>query len=102
MEVCGRTVPAKHTDDGIRATEKDEPIDPTSVERYLDKKFGDDLDCAEAELQTLAKAYRPKELAEAAYPLYEKFRPDIPSGKKGWGAEGDLDLGLIAKLSKRD
>jgi hypothetical protein len=27
-------------------------------------------------------------------------RPDIPAGKKGWGARGDLDLGLIGRLAK--
>jgi len=26
-----------------------------------------------------------KERAEKAYALYEKFRPEIPPGKKGWG-----------------
>jgi len=29
-----------------------------------------------------------------------RFRPDIPAGKKGWGAKGDLDLGLIGRLAK--
>ena len=45
----------------------------------------------------LAKAYRPPELAHNAYRLYERFRPTIPAGKKGWGATGDLDLALIEK-----
>jgi len=102
VEVCGRTVPARNTGDGIRALKKDDPIDPDSVERYLEKKFGDDLDAVEDAMQKLAKAYKPKELADEAYSLYEKFRPDIPSGKKGWGAEGDLDLGLVKKLARRD
>jgi hypothetical protein len=53
-------------------------------------------------MQKLAQAYKPKELADEAYPLYEKFRPDIPAGKTGWGAEGDLDLDLIETLAKRD
>jgi hypothetical protein len=51
-------------------------------------------------VQKLAKAYRAQELAHDAYPLYERFRPDIPAGKKGWGAKGDLDLGLIGWLAK--
>ena len=101
VKVCGRTVPAQNTGDGIRATKKDEPIDPGAVERYLEQKFGEDLDRVEATMQKLAKAYKPNELADEAYSLYEKFRPDIPGGKKGWGAEGDLDLGLIEKLAKR-
>jgi hypothetical protein len=32
--------------------------------------------------------------------LYERFRPDIPAGKKGWGAKGDLDLRVIGRLAK--
>jgi hypothetical protein len=51
-------------------------------------------------MQKLVKAYKPKELTERAYLLYERFRPDIPAGKKGWGAKGDLDLGLIEQLAK--
>jgi hypothetical protein len=45
-------------------------------------------------------ASRPQEPAHDAYRLYERFRPDIPTGKKGWGAKGDLDLGLIGWLAK--
>jgi hypothetical protein len=40
-----------------------------------------------------------KELAEKAYALYEKFRPEIPPVKKGWGACGKLDLDLIRKMA---
>jgi len=40
-----------------------------------------------------------KELAAKAYALYEKFRPEIPPGKKGWGASGKLRLDLICKIA---
>lgn len=101
VEVLGRTVPAVNTKDGIRATIKGKPISPGSVERYLEGKFGDDLSRVKKAMQKLAKAYKPKELADAAYPLYEQFRPKIPTGVKGWGAVGDLDLGLIESLAKK-
>lgn len=101
VEVCGRTVPATNTDDGIRATIKGKPISPDSVERYLEDKFGDDLPRAKRAMQRVAKAYKPQELAGAAYHLYEQFRPEIPSGVRGWGATGDLDLGLIEALAKK-
>ncbi|WP_166805064.1 hypothetical protein [Nitrosococcus wardiae] len=39
-------------------------------------------------------------LAEVAYKLFEKFRPDIPEGKKGWGAEGTLSIDEIRKMAK--
>jgi hypothetical protein len=100
IEVCGRPVPAMNTDDGIRAVRGSTHVDPASVRRYLDDKFGENLKAVQSALQKLAKAYKPSELAHDAYPLYERFRPGIPAGKKGWGAKGDLDLGLIGRLAK--
>ena len=101
IEVCGRPVPAKNTKDGIRAVIGAKAISPESVQSYLESKFGDDLERVRAAMEKLAKVYKPKELASESYPLYERFRPGIPGGKKGWGAKGDLDLGLIGKLAKR-
>jgi len=99
VEVCGRPVPAKNTDDGVRAVVKDKPIDPVSVEKYLGGKFGDDLDDVREAMQQLASAFAPDDLAGAAYSLYERFRPNIPPGKRGWGAKGTLDLKLIRSLA---
>jgi hypothetical protein len=100
IEVCGRTVPATNTDEGIRATQKGNPIDPDSVRRYLDDKFGDDLKAVRSAMQKLAAAYKAQELADIAFRLYERFRPSIPEGVKGWGAKGNLDLGVIEALAK--
>lgn len=100
IEVCGRAVPATNTDDGIRAVRGGKALDPDSVRRYLKDKFGDDLRAVRSAMRTLARTYKPGELAHAAYPLYERFRPDIPAGKKGWGARGDLDLVLVGRLAK--
>jgi len=99
VEVCGRPVPAKNTPDGVRAVVKDKAIDPAKVEDYLTKKFGDDLKAVRAVMTDLAKAFKPDDLADAAYSLYEKFRPNIPPGKRGWGAKGKLDLKLIRSLA---
>ena len=49
-------------------------------------------------MRDLAESLDPEELADRAYPLYEKFRPVIPKGKRGWGAKGDLDPDLIRSL----
>ena len=100
IKVCGRPVPATNTDDGIRAVSRGQPVDPEGVRRYLEDKFGDDLKTVRLSMIKLAKAYRPTELAHEAYPLYEQFRPPIPEGVKGWGAKGELDLGLIERLAK--
>ena len=100
IEVCGRAVPATNTDDGIRAVQKGKPIDPDSVQHHLENKFGDDLKAVRSAMQKLAKAYKPQQLGHDAFSLYERFRPEIPAGKKRWGAKGDLDLGLIGQLAK--
>lgn len=98
IEVCGRPVPAKKTEDGVRAVVKDKPIDPEGVETYLEKKFGDRLADVRRAMTSLAKSFSPKDLNERAYGLYEQFRPSIPPGRRGWGARGDLDLDLIRSL----
>jgi hypothetical protein len=100
VEVLGRPVPATNTEDCIPAVRGGKPLDPDSVRRYLEDKFGDHLKAVRSAMQRLAKAYQPQELARDAYRLYERFRPDIPAGEKGWGAKGDLDLGLIGRLGK--
>ena len=47
----------------------------------------------------LAASFESEALADAAYGLYEKFRPAIPPGRRGWGAKGELDLDLIRSLT---
>jgi hypothetical protein len=69
------------------------------VQKYLESKFGDALENVSKAMLELAKSLSPPELAEKAYTLYEKFRPEIPPGKKGWGASGKLDLNLIRKMT---
>jgi hypothetical protein len=100
VTLLGRPVPTIETEAGIRAAIKGEPINPESVERYLLKKFGDRLDDARTAMEILAKALDQEALAEKAYPLYERFRPEIPKGKAGWGAAGELDLSILAKLAE--
>jgi hypothetical protein len=102
VEVVGRPVPAVHTEHGLRATVKGEEINPESVERYLEKKFGTELAEVSAALEALAQAYPPQELERRAYGLYEQFRPEIPEGTQGWGKAGDLNLEHIRKLAKKD
>jgi hypothetical protein len=101
VEVVGRPVPVIHTEHGLRATVKGEEVEPKSVERYLDKKFGAGLAEARAALEALAQAYDPQELERRAYALYEQFRPKIPEGTRGWGAAGDLNLEHIRDLAKK-
>jgi hypothetical protein len=101
VDLLGRAVTAVQTDAGIRAAIKGKMIEPESVERYLKSKFGDALPDVQQAMQKLATSLKPDELATQAYSLYEQFRPEIPAGTKGWGAQGDLDPSLIASLSRR-
>ena len=100
IEVLGRGVPVVKTPRGLRAAIKGEPIHAGSVQSYLEQKFKDDLEETRKAMEKLAKAYTPKQLESKAYDLYEKFRPEIPEGKKGWGAKGELDLDYIRSLAK--
>jgi hypothetical protein len=75
-------------------------IEPAGVRRYLERKFGDNLGRVQSAMQRLAKSFQPMELADNAFRLYERFRPAIPEGVKGWGAEGNLDLGVIEGLAR--
>jgi hypothetical protein len=50
-------------------------------------------------MASLAGAHEPQELASTAYRLYEEFRPAIPSGVRGWGAKGRLDLDHIRAMA---
>lgn len=102
VEVCGRPVPAKNTDDGVRAVVKDKPIEPDQVQAYLERSFGDELAAARKAMEKLAKAHMPKQIAEAAYGLYEKFRPQVARGKRGWGQKGTLDLEAIRKMASKN
>lgn len=100
IEILGRDVPAVETANGLRAAEKGKPIHAESVQTYLKQRFGDDYEAARSAMEKLAKAYTPKQLRSKAYDLYEKFRPEIPEGKKGWGAKGELDLDYIRSLTE--
>jgi hypothetical protein len=99
VEICGRHVPAINTPDGVRAVVKNQPIEGKSVERYLESEFSESLGTARGAMRELAKALRPKLLKRNAFKLYEQSRPAIPTGVKGWGANGSLDIDRIRLMA---
>jgi hypothetical protein len=100
VELMGRAIPVLRTRQGLRAADKGEAIETAAVRRYLDSKFGAQLDEVRQAMIELARSYPPAELADRAYGLYEKFRPPVPKGEKGWGAAGELDLALLRRLHR--
>jgi hypothetical protein len=99
VALLGRAVPVVRTPDGLRALTKDKPDDSAAVTRYLEGKFGEALPEVRTAMGKLARSFPPKELAARAYNLYEKFRPAVPTGTRGWGAKGDLDLEKLKALA---
>ncbi|MCP9438260.1 MAG: hypothetical protein NHB36_00060 [Nitrospira sp.] len=100
IDLLKRAVPAVYTADGLRALAKERPIDPAAVDRYLSAKFGDAYRAVYEAMTLLARSRTPAELATEAYALYERFRPAVPPGVKGWGAAGILSLDTIRSLAR--
>ena len=101
VDLLHRAVPVVQTPAGLRALSKDHEISPESVERYLRVRFGERFEAARKAMGRLARSAPAPVIAKRAYALYEKFRPDIPEGVRGWGAAGELDLDRIASLGRR-
>lgn len=102
VELLHRAVPVVMTPDGIRASTKGKPSNPASVQKYLASKFGEHLAATEKAMAELAKSFPAGELADIAFKLYEQFRPEIPKGVEGWGAEGELNLSVIRGAGRAD
>lgn len=100
VELMGRAIPVLRTAQGLRASDKGEPMEPSAVRRYLESKFGGNLPDVRSAMTELARSYSSAELAAGSYALYERFRPQVPKGEKGWGVAGELDLALLRRLHK--
>jgi hypothetical protein len=99
VQLLGRSVPVINTPEGVRATAKGAPVHASSVQHYLEGKFGAALPDVRQAMEELVAAFTPGELEERAYQLYVEFRPEIPAGKQGWGAKGQLDTDRIRSLA---
>ena len=102
VALLGRAVPVLRTDFGLRAVDKEQkPMAPTSVEKYLQSKFGERLREVRSAMEKLAQSQGPEALANKAFQLYEAFRPEIPKDEPGWGAKGILSLEKIRQLGMK-
>ena len=98
VDLLGRAVPVVRTDDGLRAVSKGKPGNPAQIELYLAGKFGEQMGDARQAMAVLAAAHEPADLSWRGFRLYEQFRPAVPTGESGWGANGDLDLRKVRAL----
>lgn len=101
VDLLHRAVPVMRAPEGLRALSKEQPISPASVDRYLQGKFRDRLDDARKAMERVAQSWPKEDLAEKAYALYERFRPVIPAGARGWGALGELNLDFVLSLARK-
>jgi hypothetical protein len=67
VDLLHRAVPAKHTDEGLRALSGESPIRPESVQKNLEGKFGDAHGDVSKAMLELANSLPPSELAEKVY-----------------------------------
>ena len=88
---CNR-VPQHHMRAPAPPGEENRWPDPNAA---LDKKFGDKLETVMDAMRELAGSCDRKELKQAAFGLYERFRPEILKGTRGvpraswtWGESG--------------
>jgi len=101
VTLLGRPVPTVRGKHGIRAAIEGVEVEPAPVRKYLEGKFKEDLAEVRAAMQALAQSYEPEALNERAFALYERFRPAVAKGKQGWGAAGELDLGVLRELARQ-
>jgi hypothetical protein len=94
--LLGKTVRLLPNADGeLRAADGIQPGDPVAVERYLTKAFGDHVAEVRVAMETLASRYEPAEVNRIGFRLYERFRPEVPTGNEGWGTKAVLEIEKI-------
>lgn len=101
VELLGRKIPVKKTKEGVRALSGDAITSPEQVRGYLARSFGESLGPVFEAMKELAGSIAPEELERIAFGLYERFRPAVASGQRGWGQKGTLDIERIRSLAGR-
>jgi hypothetical protein len=83
--VLGRDAPVLPAADGtLRAEDDAKPASAKSVQSYIAPVSGDRLAEARAAIEEVAASLPVEELNRIVFPLYDRFRPDVPDGAQGW------------------
>jgi hypothetical protein len=85
VDLLHRAVPAKYTDEGLRAFSGDSPIHPESVQKYLESKFRDALDDIFRRCWSSRSLCRPLSWRKKPMPGTRNFGRRSPRAEKGGG-----------------
>lgn len=95
VHLLGRDVPVVEGKSGLRALDHDHAASPGPARAYVERAFGEHLPAVRRAMERLAASLPPEALNRVGFHLYERFRPEVPAGARGWGAKGVLDLKRI-------
>ncbi|GAV35678.1 hypothetical protein ROTAS13_03356 [Roseomonas sp. TAS13] len=100
VHLLGRDVSVVEEKGSVRALDHDKPAAPRAAASYVTRAFGEDLPAVRRAMEELAGSMEPEKLNRIGFRLYERFRPEVPAGAKGWGAKGVLDLARIRSAGR--
>ncbi|MBI0538978.1 hypothetical protein D9599_25840 [Roseomonas sp. KE2513] len=95
VHLLGRDVPVVKAKGSLRALAEGKAAAVTPARGYVERAFGEHLVAVRKAMEDLARSVDPDELNRVGFRLYERFRPEVEPGAKGWGVKGVLDLEKI-------
>ena len=99
VRLLGREVPVVEHKGSDHALDHGRAASPQAARTYVEKAFGAHLPAVRRAMEALADSLPAEELNRTGFRLYERFRPEVPPGTKGWGARGVLDLERIGRAA---
>jgi hypothetical protein len=100
VHLLGRDVPVAEEEGGLRALDHGHAASVRLPRAYVERAFGEHLPAVRQTMDRLAASMPSEELNRVGFRLYERFRPEVPTGAKGWGAKGLLDLKRIEEAGR--
>ncbi len=85
--LLGHDLPIAEEDGGLRALDHGKPGAVAPARAYVEKAFGKHLPEMREPMEHSASRQDPEELNRVGFRLYERFRPEVAPGAKGWGAK---------------
>ncbi len=99
--LLGREILLTHDENGVvLADAGGRPAPVAPVAAYVQRAFSRHLPEVRRAMEELASRFEPEELNRIGFRLYERFRPDVPTDVRGWGAKGELHLQAIRNASE--